>query len=298
MLRLYGPYDVVHSHVHHFSGLLLRLAAWHGVPIRIAHSHNDTRPAEAGASWRRQLYLLAMKRSIQRYATRRIAASRIAAEDLFGPDWAADPRCEILFCGLDFSVFAGQDRRAEARQALGLPDHALVIGHVGRFHKRKNHEFVLDIAAELFARERRARLLLVGEGELLRAIEGRAERLGIADRVVFTGARADVPMLMQAMDVFLFPSHHEGLGLVLLEAQATGLPCVLADGLPEEADVVPSLMHRLPLAASVETWATAVLEAVDAPHETADRAWQAVCQSDFSLQRSAANVLRVYEQAG
>jgi glycosyltransferase involved in cell wall biosynthesis len=297
VLASYGPYDVVHSHVHHFSGLIARMAAWHGVAIRVVHSHNDTRPAETGASWRRRLYLLAMKRWIRRYATQRVAASRLAAEDLFGPDWAADPRCEILFYGLDFSVFAGQNRRGETRQALDLPGDALVIGHVGRFHRRKNHEFVLDIAAEIFARKERARLLLVGDGELMPAIESRAQQLGIADRVVFTGARADIPALMQAMDVFVFPSHHEGLGLVLLEAQASGLPCMLAEAIPEEVDVVPSLIHRLPLTVSAEIWASAVLEAVEAPRETADRTWQAVCQSDFSLERSAANVLRVYQQA-
>jgi glycosyltransferase involved in cell wall biosynthesis len=296
LCRQYGPYDVVHSHVHHFSGLIMRMAARHGVSIRIVHSHNDTRAAEAGASWRRQLYLLMMKRWIRRYGTHRVAASRIAAEDLFGPHWAADPRCKILLYGLDFTVFADQDRRAETRQALGMPENALMIGHVGRFHRRKNHEFVLDIAAEVFARDERARLLLVGDGELMPAIKNKARQLGIADRVRFTGARADVPVLMQAMDVFLFPSHHEGLGLVLLEAQATGLPCVLAEGIPEEVDVVPSLIHRLPLTEPATAWANAVLQAIDAPHEAPERALQMVCQSDFGLEQSVANVLRIYEQ--
>ena len=77
VLAGYGPYDVVHSHVHHFSGLIVRMAAWHGVAVRVVHSHNDTRPAEAGESWRRRLYLLAMKRWIRRYATQRVVASRL-----------------------------------------------------------------------------------------------------------------------------------------------------------------------------------------------------------------------------
>ena len=298
MLDRCGPYDVVHSHVHHYSGLILRLAARRGVPIRIAHSHNDTRPVEKGASWRRQLYLTTMKRWIRRYATHRIAASRLAAEDLFGPDWRDDPQCEIILYGLDFTEFAHRGRSAQTRNALGLPDDALVIGHIGRFHARKNHSFVLEVAAEAFVREPRARLLLVGDGELMPTTEAQAQQLGIADRVVFTGARADVAALMQAMDVFIFPSHHEGLGLVLLEAQATGLPCILAEGIPEEADVVPGLMHRLPLTVAAATWASAALTAVEAPHEPPDQAWLKVCQSDFSLERSSANVLRVYDQAG
>jgi glycosyltransferase involved in cell wall biosynthesis len=295
MSRIHGPYDVVHSHVHHLSGLIMRMAARHRVPIRIVHSHNDTRPAEADASWRRQLYLRTMKRWIRRDATHRVAASRIAAEDLFGHGWIADPRCQILLYGLDFSPFASQGRRAETRQALGLPENALVIGHVGWFQRRKNHAFVLDIAAELFAREKRAWLLLVGEGELMPTIKSRAQQLRIADRVVFTGTRSDIPLLMRAMDAFLFPSHHEGLGLVLLEAQADGLPCVLSEDLPHEADVVPSLMHRLPLTAPAAHWAECLLQVAGKAPISRESALQALSESEFSIHRSVARLLQVYD---
>jgi glycosyltransferase involved in cell wall biosynthesis len=298
MLRDRGPYDVVHGHVHHYNGLILLVAAWCGVPCRVAHSHTDTRVVEQHAGWRRRCYLALMKQSIRRSATRRIAVSRNAAEDLFGADWTADRRCVVIPCGIDLAAFRGAGRRAETRRLLGLPEGALVIGHVGRFHHRKNHGFLLEIAAELFGRDQHARLLLVGDGELLPAIQSRAMALGIAGRVVFAGARADVADLMQAMDVFVFPSHFEGLGLVLIEAQATGLPCVISEGLPREIDVVAGLIHRLPLTEPAAAWATAALEAASAPHETADRAFQAICQSDFSAERSAVNVLGVYEQAG
>jgi glycosyltransferase involved in cell wall biosynthesis len=298
MLRAHGPYDVVHGHVHHYSGLILLVAACYGVPCRVAHSHTDTRVVEQHARWPRRCYLALMKQGIRRFATRRIAVSRSAAEDLFGSDWAADRRCVVIPCGIDLPAFRGAGRRLETRWALGLPEDSLVIGHVGRFHQPKNHGFLLEIAAEVFARDKHARLLLVGDGELLPEVQSRAMALGIAGRVVFAGARADVAALMQAMDVFVFPSHFEGLGLVLIEAQATGLPCVLSEGLPREIDVVPGLIHRLPLTEPAAAWASAALQAASAPHETADRAFQAICQSDFSAERSAANVLRVYEQAG
>jgi glycosyltransferase involved in cell wall biosynthesis len=296
-LRRYGPYDVVHAHVHHFNGLVLALAARHGVPCRIAHSHNDTRVVEARTSWPRQLYLWLMRRSIRRYATHRIAVSRSAAEDLFGPEWRSDPRCRIIPCGIDFGAFAGHAVRSAARQGLGLPEDALVIGHVGRFHQRKNHSFLLEIATELFARDQHAYLLLVGDGELMPAIKTRAQQLGIEDRVLFTGDRADIPMLMQAMDVFVFPSLYEGLGLVLLEAQAMGISCVLSDGLPDEADVLPSLMHRMPLTAPAAAWAELILRIVDSPRPTADQAWEALSQSEFSIERSIESLLQVYEYA-
>jgi glycosyltransferase involved in cell wall biosynthesis len=296
-LRRHGPYDVVHGHVHHFNGLVLALAARHGVRCRIAHSHNDTRVVEAGAPWRRRLYLRLTKRWIRHYATQRIAVSRSAAEDLFGPEWRRDSQCRIIPCGIDFAAFAGHASRSTARQGLGLPEDALIIGHVGRFDQRKNHRFLLEIAAELLARNQHACLLLVGDGELMSQIKTRAQQLRIEDRVFFTGDRADIPMLMQAMDVFVLPSIYEGLGLVLLEAQAMGIPCVLSDGLPEEADVLPSLMHRMPLTAPAAAWAELILRTVDAPRPTADQAWKALSESEFTIERSIESLLQVYEHA-
>ena len=100
-----------------------------------------------------------------------------------------------------------------------------MIGHVGRFLWAKNHPFVVKVAAALFQREPRARLLLIGDGPLQPEIEALVRTSGIADRVIFAGARADVPRLLKgAMDAFVFPSHFEGLGLAAVEAQAAGLP--------------------------------------------------------------------------
>jgi glycosyltransferase involved in cell wall biosynthesis len=297
MVRAYGPYDIVHSHVHHFSGLIVGMAAWHGVPLRVVHSHNDTRVIERHASSRRRFYLRLMKGWIQRFATHRIAVSRRAAEDLFGPDWTSDRRCGIIPCGIDVTAFAGADRRLATRQALGLAEDALVIGHVGRFQERKNHRFLLEIAAEAFARDANARLLLVGDGELKPVIEARAAELRIADRVVLTGARADVAALMQAMDVFVFPSRHEGLGLVLLEAQASGLPCVLSEDLPEEIDIVPALIHRLRLSAPPEFWAERILQAASAPRPKPEEALRAVYASEFEIHKSVARLHSMYSMA-
>jgi glycosyltransferase involved in cell wall biosynthesis len=294
VLASYGPYDVVHSHVHHFGGLIVRTAARHGVPLRVAHSHNDTRVVERHTSWPRRCYLGLTRRWIRQFATHRIAVSRSAAEDLFGPNWSRDPRCEIIPCGVDFTAFAGSDSRLVTRRALGLPKDASVVGHVGRFHRRKNHSFLLEVAVELFARNERAYLLLIGDGELMPEIKAQAHQLGIADRVVFTGDRADVPILMQAMDAFVFPSHHEGLGLVLLEAQAAGLPCVLNRDLPEEADIVPALIHRLPLNALPELWAERILQAAAAPRPGREQALRAVCASEFDICKSITRMQSIY----
>jgi glycosyltransferase involved in cell wall biosynthesis len=298
VLRTEGSYAVVHSHVHHYSGFLMRLAAHEGVPVRVVHSHNDTRAVEAGRAWPRQLYLSLMRRWIRRYATDRIAVSRESAEDLFGTNWAAEKSCQIIYCGLDFAPFAFRGDRRQTLAQLGLPADALVIGHVGRFFWRKNHAFLLELAAEAFAREPRVRLLCVGGGPLLDEIRLRARTMGIAERIVFAGSRTDVPMLMATvMDVLVLPSHHEGLGLVLIEAQAAGLPSLMADHLPAAAIVLPQLIHRLSLKAPAAKWAECVLQIAGRAPVRRESALKAMSGSEFSIQRSVVRLLQVYEMS-
>jgi glycosyltransferase involved in cell wall biosynthesis len=294
----FGPYDVVHSHVHFFGGLVLRLAARHGVPLRVAHSRNDTRVAERRQGALRQVYVGLMRRWIRTYANYRIAISRSAAEDLFGADWDRDDRHRMVYSGRDFSPYGGAVDRAEVRAALGLPPDAFVLGHIGRFYWRKNHPFLIEVAAALFERAPQARLLLVGDGPDQANIEALVAARGLASRTVFAGARGDVPRLIEgAMDAFVFPSHHEGLGMVVVEAQAAGLPCVISQALPEEIDVVPTLVHRLPLSAPADLWAERILEAAAAPRPVCGQALGMVRASDFDIQRSVEHLQAIYDMA-
>lgn len=288
----FGPYDVVHTHTHYSGGIALRLAARQGVPIRIAHSRMDTRQLETSDPVHRRVYVRLMKDWIRRYATVRVAISPAAALALFGdPDGV-----QIIPSGRDFRAYTEQEDRPAMCAELGLPPEALVVGHVGRFYPVKNHPFVLEVAAALFRLEPDARLLLVGDGPDLDAIQRLAQRNRLSDRVIFTGMRADVPRLLKgAMDAFLFPSHHEGLGMAVVEAQAAGLPCVIAGSLPEEIDVVPALIHRLPLSAPPELWAERILQTAAAPRPSPEDALRAVRASDFEIQRSVARILDVYE---
>jgi glycosyltransferase involved in cell wall biosynthesis len=260
ILREYGPYDIVHSHVHHFSGYVLRLAKQAGIPVRIAHSHNDNSSAEAKAGFYRRLYLMLTEWWIARYATIGFGCSRKAATDLFSSSWESDPRWQILYYGINLNPLRDRIEPVALRSELGIPSDAFVIGHVGRFVKQKNHLFLLEIAAEVAKHEPKMRLLLVGEGSFRPNIEQKVLKLGLRDRVIFAGVRSDVPHLMRGvMDVFLFPSLHEGLGLVLIEAQAAGLPCIFSNVVPEEADVIKHLVQRISLSQPVSEWVQVVL---------------------------------------
>lgn len=296
VLDEHGPYDIVHSHLHHFTGWVLLLARRSGVPVRVAHSHLDTTLLDGRAGLMRRAYLLLTRHWIRRYATAGLAASRASAQALFGSSWMREPRWRVLHCAIALEPFQQPVDRLALRAQLGIPADAFVVGHVGRFQEQKNHAFLLDIAVEIARREPRMRLVLVGEGPLRPVMEQRARDLAISDRVVFLGSRADVPRLMSGvMDVFVFPSRYEGLGLVLVEAQAAGLPCVLSDAVPPEADLVAPLLRRMALDRSAAAWAAAV---VDARHPALSprEAWEIVARSEFQIDRGVSELMRFYEE--
>ena len=289
-----NAFDAVHSHVHHFSGYLMMLARMAGTHLRIAHSHNDTSHLDRAATQVRRGYLHLMKRWIRSHATRTVGVSRRAGESLFGAGWLRDPRSRLLYCGVDLAPFRTLPSRHEVREELGLESDDLVIGHVGRFDPQKNHGFLLDVTAQIMARRPNSRLLLVGEGPLRQAAEERVRALGVGGRVTFAGVRSDVPRMLAAMDVFLFPSHHEGLPLSLIEAQAAGLPCVISDAIAEETDVNVQSIERLSLLDSPARWAEAVLQAGTAGAQPPAHSLHTIENSPFDIRRSVEGLYELY----
>lgn len=296
ILQQYGPYDIVHSHVHHFSGYVLRLAQQVGVPVRIAHSHNNTSAANVRAGFLRQLYLALMLRWINRYATLGFAASSKAADDLFRTNWKQDSRWQTLYCGIDLKSFVCTVDRATLRAELGIPQDAFVVGHVGRFDPQKNHKFLIEIAAAVAAREPNFWLLLIGKGDLCSEVEQELLQRGLRDRTTIAGVRPDVPCLMKAaMDTFVLPSLHEGLPLVLLEAQAAGLPCIISDVVTEEADIIQPLISRLSLSNSAAVWADKILSAQNRSLLISPEECQAiVSNSHFNSTYSTEALVQIY----
>ncbi|MDR2525375.1 MAG: glycosyltransferase family 1 protein [Oscillospiraceae bacterium] len=232
-LAAHPEYRAVHSHLESTTGLILQAAAQAGVPLRIAHSHNTrfTRagllalPENALKSW--------CRKKINPNATHRLACSQAAAQWLFG-----DACSEVLRNGIDAPRFAfSPETRAQTRALLDIPAEMTVFLHIGRFQAQKNHTFLLDAWARLAPRFTQAQLLLAGEGVLQAAMQAKAKKIAGGDRVHFLGLREDIPALLSAADAFLLPSLFEGLPVVLVEAQAAGLPCFASDSIPREADL-------------------------------------------------------------
>lgn len=220
-LRARGPYDVVHAHLSNFSGLPVQCAARAGVPVRLAHYHNLT--AGHKNDWLRRLYERWLAQQVLAHATGIIALTFAGLKVWFPRQADTDPRMGVIRYGIDVEQFTGVQARAEVRRELGIPAAAPLIGHVGRFNWQKNHARLIEAFRIVVNQRPELRLLLVGDGDLRPQIEQRVAALGLVENVTFAGVRRDIPRVLSAMDMFVFPSIVEGFGKALLEAQATGL---------------------------------------------------------------------------
>lgn len=242
-------YKVVHVHQDCLSSVILKAAKQHDVPVRIAHSHSANQ--DKNLKYPIKLWY---KRSIPEYATNLFACGKDAGDWMFG-----GASYQIINNAIDVAAYTyGSTKRQKMRRQLGL-ENEFTIGHVGRFNQPKNHPFLLDIFAALLKKEPNAALLLVGGGEGMPKIQAKAQELGIAERVRFLGVRSDVADLMQAMDVFVFPSLYEGLPVTMVEAQASGLPCIISDKVPPECILTEGLVNIMPLSVRPEAWAEKIL---------------------------------------
>jgi glycosyltransferase involved in cell wall biosynthesis len=288
-----GGYQVVHSHVHLFSGMILRWAKAEGVPIRIAHSHS-TRDDKPDTPLRRH-YCRLMKSWIQSYATHGLATSADAAAALFGEEWQSDRRFRVFHFGIDLLPFQGPIVKEDVRREFGLARGAPIVGHVASFVPRKNHRFILKIAAESIRQRPDLHFLLVGDGQLREETEAEVRSKGLWSNIHFVGLRTDVPRLMRgAMDAFLFPSLWEGLPLALLEAQAAGLPCVFSDSITPEIEILPGQMIPMSLSRNAGDWAAATLAAVQQNRIDSQDALKAFNGTDFCLQGNSSILSELY----
>lgn len=296
IVKQYGPYDIVHSHCHRFSGFIFLLAHRARIPVRIAQGHTSSSgfPSRRGPA-RRGYYWL-MDRWIDRYCTTGLAVSPGAARDLFGPAWESRGLCRLLHSGIDTEPFHRPFDRAAVRSELGLSPGALVVGHVGRFTPPKNHIFLLEVFAAALRMEPKLRLVLIGDGAEEDSVRRKAKELALDDSVVFLGSRPDVPrLLLGAIDLFLFPSLSEGLGLAFLEAQAAGLPCIVSANVPEETDVVRPLITRLSLDLPAQDWAEQLIRAGTAPPVIPrEDALKKIEDSPFTISSSLRALQEVY----
>ena len=248
-------YKLIHGHMRSTAGIYLKVAKKHGL-ITIAHSHST---ASRGNKIE-QLAKNIMQLPIRYLSDYLFACSDEAGKWLFGKDVNKRDNYSIIKNAIDVEKYTFNETiRNEIRKNLGI-ENKFVLGHIGSFTFPKNHKFIIEIFDEIRKINSNTVLLLLGEGELRPQIEKQVEDLGIKDKVILTGTVPNVHEYLQAMDVFLFPSIFEGLGMAVIEAQAAGLPCVISDAVPDEA-IVTDKVNIIPLnkqQSSIQ-WANAII---------------------------------------
>lgn len=285
-----NSYETVHCHMNTLSVFPL-YAAWRAkVKVRICHNHTTAHRGEGKKTIAKYL----LRPWCKWFATDYFACGRYAGQWMFGKKCMSKGRVYIMHNAIDVERFRYNPfERISARLKLNVADN-FVIGHVGRFVYQKNHEFLIDVFAEVYKKRRNAVLLLVGEGELGQHIREKVKSMGLEEAVIFYGTSEDTSKLYQAMDVFVFPSFCEGLGLVAVEAQCAGVPVVVSDAIPNEA-VLTSRCCTIPLTAGAGVWANTILN-TDIREEIRYNAWRQIAEGNYSLQEKALQMQKFYRK--
>ena len=253
-LKEHPEYQIIHGHLRSTATIYLREAKKEK-RYTIAHSHNTS--SGKGIS--------AMIKNLMQFPIRFIAdefvgCSEKANEWLFGKKITYSNRCKVVRNSIPLEKYKFDwDIRESVRKALNISDDCLVIGNIGRMVFQKNQELILRVFCEVQREHPKAKLLIIGKGVLEEHLKQKAVDLGIQDKVVFMGNRHDVEKILNAMDVFLFPSHYEGLGIVAVEAQANSLPVVCSSAIPKEAAISNKIYYKR-LEDSLESWSETVLK--------------------------------------
>ena len=246
-------YRIVHSHTSSKSAVPLWMAKRCGIPVRVCHVHSSSsgRGLEGFVRWALGIWL-------KRVATDFMTCGKEATICWYGKKYLN--KALLVPNAVDLEKFSfNADVRKIIRENLKLSADTCLLGMVSRFHHVKNHLFALDVLAVLKQQQCKAKLLLVGDGDLRSVIEEKISALDLQTDVILVGLASDVPCFLQAMDIVMMPSMHEGLGMALIEAQANGLFCIASKGVPQEVNVTGNVLF-LPL--NVDQWADYIVEMI------------------------------------
>lgn len=288
IIKQRGGYDVVHSHVLYFSGIVLMAAKISGVPIRISHAHSNRTDIEPKKGVR-AFYIKCMKFMVKTFATRYFAVSQEAHKSLH-KGCVDDENLETLYCGIKHLELVTVNH--SIKTTLGISSEKLVLGHVGRMSEPKNHRFLLTIFKALKAKTDCV-LVLIGDGELKEDIINDINKLGLSEDVLLLGSRDDAVDIMASLfDVIAFPSLYEGLPLTVVEAQAVGIPIIVADNITKEAEFDSDLVSYLSLEDTADYWADAILNVVSPIKR--GLYFEKFSTTDFYLPNHIANLKQIY----
>lgn len=289
-----GPYKVIHAHTLFNCGIAMKAAEKSGVDIRISHAHT-TADNEVGLI--RKIYISLMRKLILDNSTNLLACSDLAGEYLFGAENIRSDKYTMFpnLISYENIIDVNHEDVEKFKIENKLQKDDLVIGHIGTFKECKNQKFLLKIVKVLKEKNKNVKLLLVGDGSMRDELESMCKDLDISDKVIFTGTRDDIDVILNSMDVFVFPSIFEGLGLVLLEAQAAGLPCVVSEAIQPEADLELGLFSKLNLSDGDESWANKIIEVYGKKETDKQKILDAFDKQGYSTEKCISKLLSIYK---
>ena len=289
IIKEYGPYAAAHSHQYFFSAYLLRIARQCGVKIRIAHSHDTKKGKKETLS--RKAYETFMRGMIRRNATHMLACSDAAGRAVFG----ANAGYQVLYNGIDLRCFRySQASRDAFRKKLGVESRFVVL-NVGRFADQKNHAFIVEAFDETLKRRPDAVLMLMGTGPLKESVEEKLREKNLLDKTIFLSNIFDTENYYNAADVFILPSKYEGMSIVSIEAQATGLPTLISANVTREV-AVTDLAEYLDINDPAQ-WAEAICRVATRERDRSSYNAQLV-ETPFNIKRTVSDLERIYLSSG
>ncbi|WP_002146221.1 glycosyltransferase family 1 protein [Bacillus cereus] len=287
-------YVAVHVHTDYQGGFAAIAAQMSNVKRRICHSHSNNWPKGSGVIAKITLRIL---QSIIKYAgTNFCACSVEAARFLFGEKMIKNDKVQVIKNAIDINQFTNEDIRDtdSLRKEFNIPEGAKIIGHIGRFSQSKNHSFLLRILKEILKKDTNFIAILVGDGPLKDSIENEAKKLGIYNNIRFLGVREDIPRLMKVFDVFIFPSIFEGFGMVVLEAQCVGVPCVVSDTIPKSVDMNLEIISFVGLDEKVGKWSDEIYKALLKGRPEREKIINNIVKSGFDVNSNVLDWLSLY----
>ena len=247
IIKKYGPYDAIHSHMQLLNGIIMKLANKSGICTRISHAHLNGDYNKKSII--RSIYVNYSKYLINRYSTVRISCSQESGKYLYNSN-----KFILMNNAIDINQFKFDKRTKYIHEELNLDHNIKIITHIGRFVEAKNHKFIIDILNEIIKVDKQYRLILVGQGELIQSIREKVKYYNLNDYVYFLGLRSDINKILSSTDVFIMPSILEGLPVVLVEAQASGVPCVISNNIPKDVDLGLGLVESISLEEDISEW--------------------------------------------
>lgn len=280
-------YKIVHSHMNAMSGFILKEAKKANIPIRISHSHTFN----PKVSILKSIYTGYSKKFINDNATHKFACSRKAGKWLYGNNVDT----VVINNGIELDKFRyNEEDCKQKKRELSIDDSTIVIGHVGSFREAKNHDFLLDVFKYIEKRIDNVVLVLVGDGKLKKNIEQKAENLGIEHKIKFLGVRDDVHDILKIFDFMIFPSIYEGLGLSLIEAQASGVKCIISDVITKEVDMGLNLVDYINLSSPLSEWSKSILDNDKCKNRESNKIKDAILEKGYDIKYTVKYLEKLY----